>query len=517
MYVASEGDTLWVLNEQRKLYKRSWESPVYAFEKLWGLVTDPRNLRVALTRVARNRGRRTAGVDGITVKKIMADGAEAFLSGVREELRAGRYQPSPVRRVLIPKPGQRGKYRPLGIPTVRDRVIQAALKIILEPIFEADFYPASYGFRPGRSAHAALEHLRMLLRPRPGATSTGEPRLPPYQWALEGDIKGCFDNINQHALMERVRRRVSDRKVTRLVVAFLKAGALSEEQFLRTDSGTPQGGILSPLLANIALGVIEERYERHVWPRCEPKPLIDLGDIVKRANNARDRDRRRGMTVMFPIRYADDFIVLVSVPPGPDQESRAREAASREKADLAVFLKERMGLELSETKTLVTPVTSNLRFLGHHVCVRDDRARGQGFSLTLLPKDRSQRLREIIKAHFRRSTLGGSLGDCLKQLNPVLRGWGYFYRHASGSKRVFNSLDNYVWETILRWTRKKHPLSTRRMRNARYGWRRPGQRGIRWRDGAAVPFRLASIRVEPYRLQWMQPPPFAQVYGEPGA
>lgn len=164
MYVAPQSDKDWLLDVQRKLYARSYENPEYVFCKLWGLVTDLRNLRGALGRVASNRGRRTAGVDGVTVKAALtSQGADAFLTGLRQMLRDGSYRPSPARRVLIPKPGQPGKFRPLGIPTVTDRVVQAAVKNILEPIFEADFSPASFGFRPCRSAHEALERLRLLL------------------------------------------------------------------------------------------------------------------------------------------------------------------------------------------------------------------------------------------------------------------------------------------------------------------------------------------------------------------
>ena len=275
---------------------------------------DPRTLRCAFQRVARNRGSRTAGIDGVTVGKLVrkSGGGEVFVQILREELKASRFRPSPVRRVMIPKAGAPGKYRALGIPTVKDRVVQAALKSILEPIFEADFFPISYGFRPARGVHGALEHLRMLLRPRPIRVNGGVEHRLPYQWAIEGDIKGCFDHIGHHPLMSRLRRRIGDGKVTRLVLAFLKSGILSEEQFSRTDAGTPQGGILSPLLANIALSAIEERYERHVWPRRTSTDLTDPGRITRRANERRAADRRRGLPILVPVRYADDFILLVT-------------------------------------------------------------------------------------------------------------------------------------------------------------------------------------------------------------
>jgi group II intron reverse transcriptase/maturase len=244
MYVASQADWAWLRSEQQKLHARSMNQPDYVFAKLWGLVTDPRNLRIALSRVARNHGRHTAGVDRVTVRVALARGGDAFAEETRTQLRAGTYRPSPVRRVLIPKAGQPGKFRALGIPTVQDRVVQAALKNILEPIYEADFFPISYGFRPGRSVHAAIEHLRMLLRPRP--TGPTQERRLPYQYAVEGDIKACFDNIDHHALMERIRRRVNDTKVARLVRAFLRAGVMEDLKYLRSDRGTPQGGIFTP-------------------------------------------------------------------------------------------------------------------------------------------------------------------------------------------------------------------------------------------------------------------------------
>lgn len=507
MYVASQSDKDWLLNVQRKLYARSYENPRYVFFKLWGLVTDPRNLRIALARVASNRGRRTAGVDGVTVKAVLASlGADAFVGGLRQQLREGSYQPSPTRRVMIPKPGQPGKYRPLGIPTVTDRVVQAALKNILEPIFEADFYPTSFGFRPCRSAHEALEKLRLLLEPRVAADKhkTDEPRLP-YQWAIEGDIKGCFDNIGHHGLMQRIRRRIGDGKVNRLVLAFLKAGVLSEDQFLRTETGTPQGGILSPLLANIALALIDERYERWVCPRQTPTLLNNPADVMRKAEKNRDNDRRR-KSVLVPIRYADDFIILVSTPPDADQKQTAQRVAQEEKAALAKALEEELGLHLSEEKTLLTPVTAPMRFLGHHVRVQYDPKMGWS-SKVVIPKDRAKRLRAKVRLNLTGTHV--SLKTKLDQLNPILRGWSQYYRHARGSKRVFSRLDFDIWRSIAQWLRRKHSETSMKRLYARYGWRKPSGRKWRWRDGSTKLFELADQRTGRYRFAWSRPPNFA--------
>ena len=500
-YVASELDKSWLRDETRKLYARSMENPDYVFRKLWGLISDPRNLRIAFDRVASNRGRRTAGVDRITVGMVQAKGIESFLDELRVELRASAYRPQPVRRVLIPKQGHPGKFRPLGIPTVKDRVVQSAMKNIVEPIFEADFYPSSHGFRPGKSAHEALDHLRLLLRPK-----TAERRLP-YQWAIEGDIKGCFDHIDHHALMNRVRRRIGDPKVNRLVLAFLKAGVLSEEQFSRTHAGTPQGGILSPLLANIALSELDERYERHAWPRRTPTLATNAKEIETRARRRRQYDRWAKRPVFFPVRYADDFIILVSAPPGPQQYERARDLAHEEKAAIAGFLKDRLGLELSETKTLVTPVTNRMRFLGHHVCVRRHPGNNRMVSTTVIPKECSHRFRETIKRLFQRNTLHRRLADQLRMLNPKLRGWGNYYRHAWGAKKVLNAIDHYVWWLILRWLCKKHRRQLDYVMR-RYNAGSSGRLGT-WTDGDAVLFPIRSIRVERFFYGALKTPDFA--------
>jgi RNA-directed DNA polymerase len=234
-----------VLEMQTKLHQWATDDPERRFDDLYNLVYDPAFLVVAWERVRGNRGAWSAGVVGVAPRSIVFGAAE-LLTGLRDDLKARRFEPLPVRERMIPKTG--GKSRRLGIPTARDRVVQAALKLVLEPIFEAEFRSCSHGFRPGRRAQDAIAEIRHLTSVR-------------YQWVLEGDITACFDEIDHQALMDRVRRRIGDKRFLGLVKAFLKAGVLSEDDIRRdTDTGTPQGGILSPLLANIALSVLDDHF-----------------------------------------------------------------------------------------------------------------------------------------------------------------------------------------------------------------------------------------------------------------
>src|SRR4051795_3820528 len=240
---------------QAKLHRWAAADLGRRFDDLFNFVHDPATLIVAFDRVAGNTGARTAGVDGLTVADVEEQiGVPGFLDDLRAQLKAGSFRPLPVRERKIPKPGGSGKVRSLGIPTVTDRVVQAALKLVLEPIFEADFVPVSYGFRPRRRAHDAIAEIHHF------GTSG-------YRWVLDADIEACFDSIDHTALMNRVRRRVKDRRVLLLVKAFLKSGLLTElGEHRDTPTGTPQGGILSPLLANIALSALDEHVHRPWQP-----------------------------------------------------------------------------------------------------------------------------------------------------------------------------------------------------------------------------------------------------------
>ena len=269
-----------VLEIQTKLHRWSAADAGRRFDDLYNLVCDPAFLLVGWLRVRANRGARTAGVDGQTARYIEAvRGVEEFLTELRSALKDRSFQPLPTRQRAIPKAG--GKLRYLGIATIRDRVVQASLKLVLEPIFEADFQPCSYGFRPKRRAHDAVAEVRHL-------TSHS------YEWIVEGDIKACFDEISHPALMDRVRARVGDKRVLALVKAFLKAGVLDEDRVLRdTDAGTAQGSILSPLLSNVALSVLDD----HI-ARAPGGPAISLYRRAKR--------RAHGLPNYRLVRFADD-------------------------------------------------------------------------------------------------------------------------------------------------------------------------------------------------------------------
>ena len=234
-----------VLEIQTKLHCWASDAAHQRFDDLYNLITDPSFLLVAWDRVRSNKGARSAGVDGETAYYIETErGVGQFLAELRADVKARTFTPLPARQRAIPKAG--GKVRYLGIATIRDRVVQASVKLVLEPIFEADFFPCSYGFRPHRRAHDAVAEIHHF-------TSRS------YEWVVEGDIKACFDEISHLGLMNRVRERITDKRVLALVKAFLKAGILNQEATLTgTDAGTAQGSILSPLLANVALSILDE-------------------------------------------------------------------------------------------------------------------------------------------------------------------------------------------------------------------------------------------------------------------
>lgn len=451
-----------VLEIQTKLHQWATDDETRRFNDLHNLVCDPAFLAVAWERVKGNRGARTAGVDGVTPRDLASD-EQRFLTELRAQLKAGEFSPLPVRERRIPK--KNGKLRSLGIPTATDRTVQAALKLVLEPIFEADFEPCSHGFRPGRRAHDAIAEARHFAAHQ-------------YRWVVEGDIEACFDRIDHPALMDRVRQRIGDKRVLGLVKAFLKAGILTKEGPRSTDAGTPQGGVLSPLLANIALSVLDEHFTAF-WT------------VEAATKQQRHMRRRRGLPNYRLVRYADDFVVLVH---GEQQDA---ERICNTIADVIAP----MGLNLSEAKTSITHIDEGFDFLGYRIQRHQKRGTNKRFVYTYPSKTALAAIKRKVKT-LSRTGRNRPFRDLLRRLNLVLRGWTNYFRHGA-SKATFGYLRAYVWQRVVLWLRRKHPQANWKQLRRRYlpGWW-PTDGDMTLFDPNGVPVRYYRYRGTTIPAPW---------------
>jgi RNA-directed DNA polymerase len=407
---------------QRKLSLRAAREPEHKFGSLYSLLYNEDWLRTAYEHVRQNAGKQTAGCDGMPMGTWEAN-LEYNQQKLRADLKAATFEPCPVRRVYIRerKPDGRTKARPLGIPTIRDRIVQEALRMILEPIFEADFTRHSYGFRPGRSTKDAADYIVKRL--------TGRSRVA---WVIEGDIQSYFDTLSHRKLLHLLRRRVKDERLLGLIWKFLRAGRLEEGKLRASLTGTPQGGIVSPVLANIYLHQLDKYMERYT--------ALSAGE--RRAR------RKKGHPNFFYVRYADDWVVLCEGTKGDAQAL---------KQELGEFLEKELRLTLSLEKTNVTHIKEGFTFLGFLI----DKAvggRGRCIPRIRIPLAAVRKLRGKYRAALSPSTHHESLRVKILGLNRIIRGWCHYYQTTSSPSYFFNRLDNEVFWAMAHWLGRKYRL-----------------------------------------------------------
>jgi RNA-directed DNA polymerase len=462
---------------QAKLHRWAGEDSTRRFGDLFNLVCDPVFLAEAWLRVKENKGSQTPGIDGATVALIenRPGGVGAFLDGIRASLKSGEFRPEPVRQVMIPK--KSGKLRKLGIATVADRVVQAAFKLVLEPIFETDFQPCSYGFRPNRRAHDAIAEIQFYA-------TRG------YPWVLEADIRACFDEIGHVPLMDRLRARIKDKRVCALVKAFLKAGVMTADgEREETYTGTPQGGILSPLLANIALSALDDYFMRQ-W-------RAQMG-----TEGQRRMRRKNGLGNWRLIRYADDFVVMVS-------GERRHAEALREEAAAALAP---LGLRLAEEKTRVVHIDEGFDFLSFTIRRMRKRGTQKQYVYTVPSRKAIQAVKDKVSAKTYRSTRHQSPEALIQSINRTLAGWANYFRHGV-SKAVFSKIDSHAWDRIMRWLRHKYKQGRSRigMPELRRRFCVPGTwtfavNGVRFTGASAVPVTRYRYRGSNIPAPWTPQP-----------
>jgi RNA-directed DNA polymerase len=403
---------------QRKLSSKAERLPEHKFGDLYSLLCDKNWLRLAHDYVKQNVGSITAGCDGINMRLFDED-LDDNIQTLIEELKSESFEPFPVRRVYIPKAN--GKLRPLGIPSIRDRIVQEALRMILEPIYEANFSQYSFGFRPNRRTMDAVKCITW---------STQERKK--FFWIIEGDISSYFDTINHRRLIKILRRRIKDEKIIRLVWKFLRAGVMEGRLFRDTKQGTPQGGIVSPLLANIYLNELDRYMKKYTsLPQQE-----------------KTRRRKQAKANFVYVRYADDFVVMCN---------GTRVQAEELKQELYNFLGEKLRLKLSKEKTRITHLNDGFRFLGFRI------QRRLGFdgmrTKTLIPKDAVERLRNKIKAATDPSTHQDSVNSKILALNRIIGVWCRYYQYTARASSVFSRIGNEQFWMIGHWLGRKFRIS----------------------------------------------------------
>jgi RNA-directed DNA polymerase len=402
---------------QRKLSQWATQDKERKFYGLYDLLHNRDWLLLAHDYVKQNAGSVTAGCDGINMQ-IWDENLEQNQAQLAQELQSETFKPMPVRRVYIPKPN--GKTRPLGIPSIKDRIVQEALRMALEPIFEADFSPYSFGFRPTRRTMDAIKCITW---------STQERKK--YFWIIEGDISSYFDTIHHPKLLRLVGRRIKDKKILRLIWNFLRAGVMEKRTFRDTTLGTPQGGIISPLLANIYLHELDRYMERYT--------ALPQREKTKR--------RQRGEANFIYVRYADDFVVLCN-------GKKTQAEAMRE--ELYQFLEATLRLELSKEKTRITHLNDGFKFLGFWI-YRDKGHEGVKTKV-IIPQEAMDKINVKVGLALAPSSHQDSVASKIRALNRLIGGWCRYYQYTSQASTQFSKVGYMLFWRTAHWLGRKFQI-----------------------------------------------------------
>lgn len=446
-----------VAEMQRKLATWSTQDAERKFDRVLRVIADREWLNEATRKTLASPGAKTAGIDGMTRERF-ASARDQELTNLRRQLLDGSYRPSAVRRVYIPK--QNGKLRPLGIPTLRDRIVQRAMLMVMEPIWESDFHRNSYGFRPRRSVHQAIQAVAAQT------TDAGLGRTK-GRWVIEGDLASYFDTVHHRKLVNCVRRRIRDQRFIRLLWRFLRAGHVDRGVFQVTSQGVPQGGVVSPLLANIMLHEFDRHMEANYVGHDARNARRGWNQSVRKQTPIVVRENRALRPSVSFVRYADDFLVVV--------KGRRAQAESI-RAELREFLEQKLALKLNMEKTHVTHVCDGLVFLGHRI-IRKRGSRGHMRTVTGIPRASYQRfageLTNLLSGNHHLKAV-----EMIEAINQRTRGWSAFYRHASHTGTMFQRLDTALFWKLGHWLARRHKGSIKQAMR-RWYTRSTVHRGVR--------------------------------------